>query len=71
VVGYDDSHIAGLSSIGLTTVAQDARALAVAALDLAVRRTDDPAAAPEEVVVPPHLVRRRTSGPPPVPRGAG
>jgi DNA-binding LacI/PurR family transcriptional regulator len=65
VVGYDDSHIAGMSTIGLTTVAQDARVLAEAALDLAVRRTDDAAAPPAEVVVPPHLVERRTSAAPP------
>jgi len=64
VVGYDDSHIAGLSTIGLTTIAQDARVLAETALDLAVRRTDDAAAPPEEVVVPPHLVQRRTSAAP-------
>ena len=72
VVGYDDSHIAGLSTIGLTTVAQDAPALAEAALELALRRTDDPAAPPEEVVVPPHLVVRSTSTAPRRPRrGAG
>jgi DNA-binding LacI/PurR family transcriptional regulator len=64
VVGYDDSHIAGLSTIGLTTVAQDSQALAAASLDLAVRRTDDPTAAPEEIVVPPHLVVRSTSAAP-------
>ena len=68
VVGYDDSHIAGLSTIGLTTVAQDAQALATAALDLAVRRTHDPTAAPEEIVVPPHLVVRRTTAAPGSPR---
>ena len=64
VVGYDDSHIAGLSTIGLTTVAQDARALAEAALVLAVRRADDPTAPPEQIVVPPHLVVRSTSAAP-------
>jgi len=61
VVGYDDSHIAGLSTIGLTTVAQDSQALADAALRLAVRRTDDATAAPAEIVVPPHLVVRSTT----------
>jgi DNA-binding LacI/PurR family transcriptional regulator len=67
VVGYDDSHIAGLSTIGLTTVAQDSEALAAAALDLAVRRTADPTAPPQEVVVAPQLVVRGTSA---APRGA-
>jgi len=65
LVGYDDSHVAGLASIDLTTVAQDARRLADAALDLAMRRAggwDEP---PSEVVVAPHLVVRRTSAAPP------
>jgi DNA-binding LacI/PurR family transcriptional regulator len=64
VVGYDDSHIAGLSTIGLTTIAQDGQALANVALDLAVRRTGDATAPPREVVIPPHLVVRGTSAPP-------
>lgn len=64
VVGYDDSHIAGLSTIGLSTIAQDSPALAAAALDLAVRRTDDPAALPKEIVVAPRLVVRTTSAAP-------
>lgn len=61
VVGYDDSHIAGLASIGLTTVAQDGRALAEAALDLAVRRADGATEPPAAVVVPPHLVVRTST----------
>jgi len=64
VVGYDDSHIAGLSTIDLTTIAQDSRTLADAALDLAVRRAggwDEPAV---ETVVPPRLVVRGTSAAP-------
>ena len=64
LVGYDDSRIAGLSTISLTTIAQDSRRLADAALDLAVRRAggwDDP---PVETVVPPRLVVRGTSAPP-------
>jgi DNA-binding LacI/PurR family transcriptional regulator len=65
VVGYDDSHVAGLSTIGLTTIAQDASVLAEAALGLAARKTDDPEATPEEIVVPPHLVVRTSA----VPRG--
>jgi DNA-binding LacI/PurR family transcriptional regulator len=64
LVGYDDSHIAGLSSISLTTVAQDARALAEAALDRATLRADDAGALPVEIVVPPHLVVRSTTAPP-------
>ncbi|MGY2873649.1 DNA-binding LacI/PurR family transcriptional regulator [Marmoricola sp. URHA0025 HA25] len=61
LVGYDDSHIAGLASIGLTTVAQDGQALADAALDLAVRRADGATRVPSAVVVPPHLVVRTSA----------
>jgi DNA-binding LacI/PurR family transcriptional regulator len=64
LVGYDDSHIAGLASIDLTTVAQDAGALARAALDLAVRRTEGLDEPPAEIVIPPHLVVRGTTAAP-------
>jgi DNA-binding LacI/PurR family transcriptional regulator len=64
VVGYDDSHIASLSSVALTTIAQDAPTLAGSALDLALRRTKDQNRDPAEVVVPPQLVLRHTSAPP-------
>jgi DNA-binding LacI/PurR family transcriptional regulator len=64
LVGYDDSHIASLSSVALTTIAQNAQTLASAALDLALRRTEDKSQEPSEVVVPPQLVVRRTSASP-------
>jgi DNA-binding LacI/PurR family transcriptional regulator len=64
VVGYDDSHVAGLSSIALTTVAQDAAALAVEAVTLAIGRAEDGERVPQEVVVPPRLVVRSTTAPP-------
>jgi DNA-binding LacI/PurR family transcriptional regulator len=65
VVGYDDSHLAGLSSVALTTVAQDSRALASAALGLAVSRAEagPGGPSPTEIVVPPRLVVRRTTAP--------
>ncbi len=65
LVGYDDSHIASLPSIALTTIAQDAPTLARAALDLALARTDDGKREPSDVVVPPKLVVRQTSARPP------
>jgi DNA-binding LacI/PurR family transcriptional regulator len=66
VVGYDDSHIASLSSVALTTVAQDAGTLAGSALELAVGRAENgpDAPPPSEVVVPPRLVVRRTTAAP-------
>jgi DNA-binding LacI/PurR family transcriptional regulator len=65
VVGYDDSHVAGLSSVALTTIAQDAARLAGSALELAVTRVADGSDALPctEVVVPPRLVVRRTTAP--------
>ncbi|WP_240917021.1 LacI family DNA-binding transcriptional regulator [Nocardioides sp. HDW12B] len=41
LVGYDDSAVARLGSVQLTTVAQDSPALATAALGLALRRLED------------------------------
>jgi DNA-binding LacI/PurR family transcriptional regulator len=62
VVGYDDSRVASLSGVRLTTVAQNAAALAKSAVRLALARARDEAA-PErtEIVVPPQLVVRSTT----------
>lgn len=62
IVGYDDSAVAALSTVSLTTVRQDAAALATAALGRAIARVEDRALAPTDTVVPPHLVVRRTTG---------
>jgi DNA-binding LacI/PurR family transcriptional regulator len=66
VVGYDNSHIASLTSVALTTVAQDATTLAGSALDLAVARAEGGGDSPpsSEIVVPPRLMRRSTTAPP-------
>ena len=65
VVGFDDSHVAGLGTIALTTVAQDGAALARLALERAAALADGTAGEPRETVVPPHLVVRRTAAAPP------
>ena len=64
LVGYDDSHVAGLSTVALTTIAQDSAAMARAALELALARTEEAGEPPREVVVPPRLVVRLTTGAP-------
>jgi DNA-binding LacI/PurR family transcriptional regulator len=66
VVGYDDSHIAGLKSLALTTIAQDAPSLAGAALSRALWRIDDQdgATTAGETVIPPRLVTRSTTAGP-------
>jgi DNA-binding LacI/PurR family transcriptional regulator len=65
VVGYDNSHVARLSTVALTTVSQDASALAERAVERAVGRVEGELEGAEEVVVPPRLVVRRTTGPVP------
>ena len=65
VVGYDDSSIAALSTVALTTVRQDAAALATAALERAGARVEDTGSRTRETVIAPHLVVRRTTAAPP------
>jgi DNA-binding LacI/PurR family transcriptional regulator len=64
VVGFDDSPVAGLPQINLTTVAQDPRALAVNAMDSLIERLHQGALrSRREVIVAPRLVIRGTTGP--------
>ncbi len=64
VVGYDDSMLARLAHVDLTTVSQDARKQAEQAVALAVERLEGGRTAPREVVLTPHLVVRSTTAPP-------
>jgi DNA-binding LacI/PurR family transcriptional regulator len=66
VVGYDNSQIASLDSVALTTVAQDAPTLAASALELALARAErnSDRCPPTEIVVPPRLVVRGTTARP-------
>jgi DNA-binding LacI/PurR family transcriptional regulator len=61
VVGYDDSRLAHSPAFALTTIAQDSRALAVAALDLALARAEEPSRRATAIVVAPRLVVRATT----------
>lgn len=63
VVGYDDTRTARLSTIGLTSVSQDPRALAVAALSAVAHRLDHPHADAQHVTTRPHLAIRTTTVP--------
>jgi DNA-binding LacI/PurR family transcriptional regulator len=60
VVGYDDSRVARLPWVELTTIGQDVRELARKAVDQAVARTHHPADR-LETIVSPELVVRSTS----------
>jgi DNA-binding LacI/PurR family transcriptional regulator len=64
LLGYDDTRVAALTGVALTTVAQDPAALARSAVQLAVGRAQDPDGPCTEVVVKPTLVVRETTGPP-------
>ena len=68
VVGYDDSRLAEAPHVQMTTVSQDATALASAAVDQALQQAGG--AAPTETVLTPRLVVRATTAPPPPSRGA-
>ncbi|MGY1661218.1 LacI family DNA-binding transcriptional regulator [Geodermatophilus sp. SYSU D00705] len=64
VVGYDDSRIARLSSVDLTSVAQDVGRLSTLAVQRALDRLDGVPVEQRELVVPPRLVVRSTTAPP-------
>jgi DNA-binding LacI/PurR family transcriptional regulator len=65
VVGYDDSMLARLAHVDLTTVSQDARGQAEQAVALAVERLETGRTERREVVLTPRLVVRSTTAAPP------
>ena len=65
VTGYDDSRLARLSQIALTTVSQDTQAITTAAITRAVNRLDHATINDRELVIPPSLIVRKTTAPPP------
>jgi LacI family transcriptional regulator len=65
VVGYDDSVLARLAHIDLTSVSQDGRRQAEEAVAAAVARLDDGDVRVREIVLAPRLVVRGSTGPAP------
>lgn len=65
VVGYDDSHLAQLSHIDLTSVSQDPERQGQLAVQAVVARLEGASARPRERVLQPKLVVRGTTGTPP------
>jgi DNA-binding LacI/PurR family transcriptional regulator len=64
VIGYDDSRLARLTHIDLTTIAQDAERMAGLAVEAVVERLDSDAdIPPRDILLDPHLVVRGTTGP--------
>ncbi|MCY1145441.1 LacI family DNA-binding transcriptional regulator [Actinoplanes sp. Pm04-4] len=64
MVGYDDSSLARLAHINLTTVAQDVTTMTRSALTRAIARVQNEPITRREIIVPPHLVVRGTTAPP-------
>lgn len=66
VVGYDDSRLARLSHVDLTTVAQDTEQISTLAVARAIARLEETPVLHRELVIRPHLVVRGTTAPAPV-----
>ncbi|MER6127631.1 LacI family DNA-binding transcriptional regulator [Streptomyces sp. NPDC001795] len=64
VVGFDDSHLARLAHIDLTTVGQDITLLASLAVGRTIARLEGDEIPAGEHVIAPHLVVRGTTAPP-------
>ncbi|MFI6578540.1 LacI family DNA-binding transcriptional regulator [Nocardiopsis sp. NPDC050513] len=64
IVGYDDSQLARLSFIDLTSVRQNADEVAELAVQAAVERLDGGRTADRDIVLEPALVVRGSTGPP-------
>jgi len=63
VAGFDDSQLARLAHIDLTTVRQDTERIAECAVRAAAERLDEGRAESRDIVLDPQLVVRGTSGP--------
>jgi DNA-binding LacI/PurR family transcriptional regulator len=61
VIGFDDSRLAGVPGVALTTMRQDTAALANHAMEQLAARTQDRRLPAEETVVPAQLVLRSTT----------
>jgi DNA-binding LacI/PurR family transcriptional regulator len=64
VVGYDDSGLARLSFIDLTSVRQDVDRIAEHAVEAVIEPLDRGRTTPRDIVLDPTLVVRGTTGPP-------
>lgn len=65
IVGYDNTHLAAIRHISLTTVDQPRRDMGKVAAELLCARIDDLLREPRQTLVVPHLVTRATTGPVP------
>jgi DNA-binding LacI/PurR family transcriptional regulator len=61
VTGYDDTFVAAIRQVSLTSVNPDSAGIALLAARCLLRRIDDPGAKPEEYLLAPRLVTRLSS----------
>jgi DNA-binding LacI/PurR family transcriptional regulator len=66
IVGYDNTHLAAIRHISLTSVDQPRRDMGRVAAELLTARIEDPGRIPGQTLVVPHLVVRSTTGPAPI-----
>jgi DNA-binding LacI/PurR family transcriptional regulator len=67
IVGYDNTHLARIRHISLTSVDQPRRDMGRVAAELLTARIGDPSRHARQNLVVPHLVVRSTTGPAPAP----
>ncbi len=65
LIGYDDSQVARLSFVDLTSVRQDAAEMAGLAVQAVAERLDHGRTTPRDIVLDPALIIRGTTAPPP------
>ncbi|MFI5954401.1 LacI family DNA-binding transcriptional regulator [Cryptosporangium sp. NPDC051539] len=65
VIGFDDSRLARLTYLDLTTIAQDTAEMTTLAVGRAIDRIEGTVVSRRELVIPPHLVVRGTTASPP------
>ena len=64
VVGYDNTYLAELALVSLTSVDQPRRDMGVLAIRLLLERIESGRTEPRREVLKPRLIRRSTSAPP-------
>jgi DNA-binding LacI/PurR family transcriptional regulator len=62
IIGYDNTHLAAIRHIALTSVDQPRRDMGRIAAERLCARIDDPLRKPLQTLVVPHLVIRATTG---------